>query len=454
MSCVIHPVDRRLPLVQSFLFGFQHFLVMYSACLIVPIVLGTALKLPKEHLTLIISADLFASGIATLVQCLGSRFFGIRLPIMMGVTFVSIAPMIAIAANPELGLAGVYGAIIISGIFGILFAPIMGRFIRFFPPIVTGTMLLVIGISLMKVGIDWSAGGQPMLASGEPNPDYGNPVYLSISLLQLALILMINRLFKGFFANISVLFAILIGFFIALSRGEVFLDGLQQTPWFSLTTPLVFGMPKFDLVASISLCLVMLVTMVESTGMFIALGKIVDRPVNRQGLIRGLRADGLGAIIGGIFNAFPYTSFSQNIGLVSITDVRSRYVCVAGGFILIGLGLLPKLVYIVASMPPYVLGASGIVMFGMVALMGIRILSTINFENSRSNLLIVATSLGIGLIPMVSPHFFQHLPYWTHVFTDSGIILSVCNALILNLLFNGFSTTESSVIAPEIDSAA
>ncbi|WP_416425111.1 nucleobase:cation symporter-2 family protein [Pseudomonas sp. App30] len=439
MTLTVHPVDQRLPLVQTVILGLQHVLVMYSACIIVPLIFGAALKLPKEQLTLIINADLFCAGLATLLQCAGSRLFGIQLPVMMGVTFVSITPMIAIAVNPTLGLPGVYGAIIASGLFGILVAPVIGRLLRLFPPVVTGTVLLVIGISLMRVGIDWSAGGHPALADGSPNPDYGNPVYLSIALLQLALILGINRFAKGFLANVAVLLGVLVGFGVACLRGDIVLDGLGQTPWFSMITPLAFGVPTFDGAAIVSMCLVMLVTLVESTGMFLALGTMVDRPTTPVRLVRGLRADGLGAMIGGVFNAFPYTSFSQNIGLLTITGVKSRHVCVAGALMLMGLGLFPKLAYIVASTPQYVLGAAGMVMFGMVTLMGVRILSTVDFDRSRHNLLIVATSVGIGMIPMVSPLYFQALPAWSRVFTESGIILCVCSALILNLLFNGFS---------------
>jgi len=308
-------------------------------------------------------------------------------------------------------------------------------------------VLLVIGISLMRVGIDWSAGGQPQLANGSPNPDYGNPVYLAISLFQLILILGINRYAKGFIANIAVLLGVLVGFFIAFFRGDIVLDGIHQTPWFSMITPFAFGLPKFDFVAIVSMCLVMLVTMVESTGMFLALGKMVDRPTTRTSLVRGLRSDGLGAVLGGVFNAFPYTSFSQNIGLVTMTGVKSRYVCIAGALILIALGLFPKLAYIVASTPQYVLGAAGMVMFGMVMLMGVRILSTVDFEQSRYNLLIVATSVGIGMIPMVAPRYFHHLPDWTRIFTESGIVLSVCSALILNILFNGLGDADEAEVS-------
>ncbi|WP_339891430.1 nucleobase:cation symporter-2 family protein [uncultured Alteromonas sp.] len=432
----VHPVDQRLPLSHTFLLGLQHVLVMYSACIIVPLILGAALQLPKDTLSVIINADLFAAGLATLVQCFGNKYFGIRLPIMMGVTFTSISPMIAIGLNPDLGLPGIYGAIIVSGIVGIVCAPLMGRFIRFFPPVVTGSVLLVIGISLMKVAIEWSAGGSPTLMDGSPNPDFGKPIYLFISLIQLAVILVINRFATGFIANVAVLLAMLIGFFSAWLLGDVKLDGLHEASWFHIIKPLSLGMPTFDIFAIVSMSLVMLVTMVESTGMFLALGKLVDKEVDQPHLIRGLRSDGLGTLIGGIFNAFPYTSFSQNIGLVTISGVKSRYVTAAGGLILIALGCVPKMAFIVASIPQYALGAAAMVMFGTVALMGVRILSQVEFNHSRSNLLIVSSSLGIGLIPMLTPTYFQYLPEWSHVFTDSGIILSVCTAIVLNALLN------------------
>ncbi|PKG97675.1 nucleobase:cation symporter-2 family protein [Paraglaciecola sp. MB-3u-78] len=435
-SSGIHPVDQRLPIAPTALLGLQHVLVMYSACIIVPLILGAALQLPKETLSLIINADLFAAGLATLVQCFGNRYFGIKLPIMMGVTFTSIAPMIAIGVNPELGLPGIYGAIIVSGIFGILFAPIMGRLLRFFPPVVTGSVLLVIGISLMKVGIEWSAGGSPTLADGSTNPDFGKPIYLLVSLLQLSLILLINRFAKGFLSNVSVLIAMIAGFIAAWLLGDISLKGLNDEPWVALIKPLSLGMPTFDFLAICSMSLVMLVTMVESTGMFLALGKLVDKEVDQKQLVRGLRSDGLGTLLGGLFNAFPYTSFSQNIGLVTISGVKSRYVAAAGAFILIALGCLPKMAFIIASIPQYALGAAAMVMFGTVALMGVRILSEVDFTESRSTLLVVSASLGIGLIPMIAPSYFQHLPQWSHIFTDSGIILSVCTAILLNAIFS------------------
>jgi xanthine permease len=444
MSAEVHEVDRRLPPAQTAVLGFQHVLVMYSACIVVPLILGAALSLPKEQLVVIISADLFVAGLASLIQSLGLFGFGMRMPVMMGVTFASIAPMIAIGSNPALGLPGIYGAIIASGIFGILVAPLMGRFLRFFPAVVTGSVLLVIGVSLMKVGIDWAAGGPPELANGAPNPKYGAPLYLLISFGELAVILFLARFAKGFLANVAVLVGVIVGFVAAFMMGEVSLGEWSQTPWIAFIRPLAFGMPVFDPLAIVSMSLVMLVTLVESTGMFLALGTIVGRPTTPPRLIKGLRADGLGAVLGGLFNAFPYTSFSQNIGLVTLTGVKSRFVCAAGGIILVLMGLFPKLAYVVASTPPFVLGSAALVMFAMVAMMGVRILSTVDFERSHGSVLVAAVSIGVGMIPMLAPTFFSHLPDWTKVITESGIILTTLTAIVLNILFNGLSDPEDA----------
>jgi NCS2 family nucleobase:cation symporter-2 len=439
-----HPVDQRLPAARTALLGLQHVLVMYSACIVVPLILGAALRLPRDQIVLLINADLFAAGLASLVQALGFWKFGIRMPVMMGVTFTAVTPMIVIGSNPSLGLPGIFGAVIASGVFGILVAPLMGRFLRFFPSIVTGSVLLVIGITLMKVGIDWAAGGQPTLPDGSTNPAYGRPLYLAISLGVLLVILLLSRFAKGFIANIAVLLGIGFGFVAACLFGEVRLDELNTTPWVGMIRPFALGLPVFDPVAIVSMCLVMLVTLVESTGMFLALGQIVDKPTTPDRLVRGLRADGLGAVLGGIFNAFPYTSFSQNIGLVTLTGVRTRFVCVAGGLILVALGLFPKMGYIVAATPPFVLGAAALVMFGMVAVMGLRILASVNYERHNGSALVVAVSVSVGTIPLLSPGFFSQLPTWTRVATDSGIVLTTLTAIALNLMFNGLGTRQQA----------
>jgi uric acid transporter len=423
-------VDEVLAFPKLLTLGIQHVLVMYAGAIAVPLIIGSVMHLPKEQVALLINADLFAAGVVTLIQSVGVWIFGIRLPIMMGVTFAAVTPMIAIATTPGLGLLDIYGAIIASGLFGIIIAPIFSRLLVLFPPVVTGTVIAVIGISLMEVAVNWTAGGVG-------NPNYGAPLYLAIALGVLICILLIIRFLKGFLGNIAVLLGIVIGFLVALALGQVSFDGVHEAPWVAVVWPFAFGWPRFEALPIVTMCLVMIVTMVESTGMFLAVGDMVERPVTQPVLTRGLLTDGLGTIIGGVFNTFPYTSFSQNVGLVGVTGVRSRWVTAMGGIVMVILGLVPKLATVVASVPQFVLGGAGIVMFGMVVATGIRILSHIDYDRNRTNLYIVAISVGVGMIPMLSTKFFARLPPDLGTVLRSGILLATACAVLLNLFFNG-----------------
>ena len=443
----VHPVDEVLPAGKLTLLGIQHVLVMYAGAVAVPLIIGGALKLPKDQLALLINADLFACGLATLAQSVGFWRFGIRLPVMMGVTFAAVSPMIVMATNPGIGLLGIYGAVIVAGIFGIFVAPLISRMLPLFPPVVTGSIITVIGISLMRVGVNWAAGGNPTIPSPTgpvPNPAYGAPLHLAVAGIVLLFILFITKFVKGFFANIAVLMGLVLGMLIAMALGKVSFAGLQDAGWLALVTPFQFGLPKFDLVACLTMCLVMIVVMIESLGMFLAIGSITGREISQRDLSDGLRVDGLGTLIGGVFNTFPYTSFSQNVGLVGVTGVKSRWVCATGGVILLLLGLVPKLAFIVASVPQFVLGGAGVVMFGMVCATGIRILGSVDYQANRLNLYIVALSIGFGMIPLVADRFFSQMPKTLSPLLHSGILLASIVAVLLNAFFNRLkSNTEA-----------
>lgn len=474
MTDKTHPVDELLPAPKLFTLGLQHVLLMYAGAIAVPLIVGRALKLEPQDVAFLISADLFACGIVTLIQSLGmTQWFGIKLPVMMGVTFASVGSMVAIGnANPGPdGARMIFGAIIAAGIFAMLVAPLVSRMLRFFPPVVTGTIILVIGVTLMRIGINWIFGNpvgptapqivnpehadwlkaviEAAAAAGTPAPEgltvaakVNNPAYaplgnIGLSALVLVAILAIARFGKGFVSNISVLLGIIIGGFIATLSGAMTFGKVVDAGWFALITPFHFGMPIFDPIMVITMCLVMIVVMIESTGMFLALGDLTGRKVDQPALSAGLRTDGLGTLIGGIFNTFPYTSFSQNVGLVGVTGIKSRFVCVAGGIILIVLGLVPKMGALVEALPTAVLGGAGLVMFGMVAATGIRILAGVDFTKNRNNLFIIAVSLGFGMIPLIAPNFKQWMPHDIHPLVESGILLATIAAVALNALFNG-----------------
>lgn len=423
------PSLLRLPVL-----ALQHVLVMYAGAVAVPLILGGALKLPRDQIALLINADLFACGVATIIQSRGFGPVGIRLPVMMGVTFASVSPMLAMAGNPALGLTAIFGSVIVAGIFGIIIAPFISRLLRFFPSVVTGSIITVIGITLMRIGINWIGGGRPGA------PDFGSPAYLAVAGIVLVTILLLLRYGTGFARNTAVLIGILVGYTITLSLGWGDFKGLDAQPWVAIIYPFQFGLPTFDLVACVSMCMVMIVVMIESTGMFLALGTMVGVPVGPEQLARGLRADGVGTLIGGVFNTFPYTSFSQNVGLVGVTGVTSPMVCVVGGVIMILLGLLPKVAFVAASIPQSVLGGAGIVMFGMVAATGIRILASVDYERQRGNAIIVAVAIGFGMIPLVSPTLFRAAPEMLRTLLDSGILLACVAAVVLNAFFNGSGT--------------
>ena len=444
MSSAVHPVDEMLPAPKLLALGLQHVLVMYAGAVAVPLIIGRALKLPPEDVAFLISADLFACGIATLAQCLGLFGVGIRLPVMMGVTFASVGPMLSMAADPSIGLLGIYGSVIAAGLFGLLVAPFVSRLLPLFPPVVTGTIILVIGISLMRVGINWAGGGIPMftkVVNGETvqvaNPNYGQLQGLGISLFVMLVILGLIKWGKGFIANVAVLLGIVAGAVLATVLGIMHFEKVASAAWFDVIVPFHFGVPQFHLVPIVTMCIVMVVVMIESLGMFLALSDITGKPVDQKALAKGLRADGFGTLIGGIFNTFPYTSFSQNVGLVGVTGVRSRWVTVAGGAIMLLLGLLPKMAALVEAVPNVVLGGAGLVMFGMVAATGARILTAVDFKTNRFNLFIVALAVGFGMIPLVAPNFFKNLPHELHPLLESGILLSAIVAVLLNVFFNG-----------------
>ena len=477
MTNAIHPVDERLPTGKLAVLGLQHVLVMYAGAVAVPLIVGRALKLSPEQVAMLISADLFCCGLVTLIQSLGAtQWFGIKLPVMMGVTFASVAPMVAMAgATPGVEGAGlIFGSIIGAGVISILMAPLVSRMLRFFPPVVTGSIITVIGISLMRVGINWifgnpfgptapsvvnpehakwladmaaaaSAAGSALpaipkglaLAPSLPNPKYADLGGVGIAALVLASILLIAKYGKGFVSNISVLLGIVVGGAVSVAVGLMNFDKVAKAAWFEVVLPFGIAAPVFDPVLIVTMTLVMVVVMIESTGMFLALGEMTGRTIDRAALTRGLRTDGLGTLIGGIVNPFPYTSFSQNVGLVAVTGVKSRFVCVAGGLILVVLGLLPKMAALVESLPTVVLGGAGLVMFGMVTATGIRILAGVDFKTNRNNAFVVAVAIGVGMVPLVAPNFKQWMPHGLHPLIESGILLTSVAALLLNLYFNG-----------------
>lgn len=427
----IHPVDEVLPLWQLGFYGLQHVLTFYASAVIVPILLAGALKLPRDMLEHLIEADLFTCGIASLLQCVGFGPIGVKMPLLQGVTFVAVAPMVTIglsAGNSLDGLRQIFGAVIAAGIFAFFAAPFFAKLIRFFPPVVTGSIILIIGIALLPVAADDIVNGH-----GVQDPvDMRNVAY---GLGTLGAILFMQRMFSGFWQAISVLLGLIGGTTVAWLLGDAHFDSVVAAPAVTLVRPLYFGMPSFHAMSILSMVIVMMIAMLESVGDVYATGEIIKKPVGSNEITRALRADGIATILGGLFNSFPYTCFAQNVGLVRLTGIRSRWVVAAAAVIMMLLGCLPKLAAMMACIPLPVMGGAALAMFGAVAVVGIQALGQVNFER-QGNVAVVGTSLGLGMLIVAQPHIADHFPAWMKIIFGSGITLGAAATIMLNLIFN------------------
>jgi len=426
-----HPVDQVLPVPKLAIYGIQHVLAFYAGAVVVPILLAGAIGLTQEQLIHLINADLFTCGIASIIQSIGFWKVGVKLPLLQGVTFTAVSPMIAIAlanGGGTEGLLYIYGAVIIAGLFTFFIAPYFAKLIRFFPPVVTGSVITIIGIALLPVAALDAVGGGA-------NPDPGSSKNLAYAMGTLAIIVVIQRVFKGFMATVAVLAGLVIGTGIAFFLGDATFDSVSTSPWFEVTTPFFFGIPKFSAAAIISMVVVMLITAVETTGDVFATGEIVEKRVGADDVSKALRADGLSTFIGGVLNSFPYTCFAENVGLVRLTRVKSRYVVAAAGVFMILIGLVPKAGALVASVPPPVLGGAALAMFATVAVVGIQTLARVDFHDHR-NVVIVGTSLGLAMFVTAQPGVAEAVPDWAQIIFGSGITLGSLCAIFLNLIFH------------------
>ena len=438
-----HPVDEVLPAPKLAVYGFQHVLAFYAGAVIVPILLANSIGLTTEQLIHLINADLFTCGIASIIQSVGFWKIGVRLPLLQGVTFTAVSPMIAIGlanGGGTEGLLVIYGAVIVAGLFTFLIAPFFSKLIRYFPPVVTGSVITIIGIALLPVAAADAAGG------AGPTLDPTSGRNMAYALGTLALIVIIQRVFRGFMATVAVLVGLVVGTLVAYALGDAHFDAVATSPWLGVTTPFYFGWPKFAFAAILSMIVVMLITAVETTGDVFATGEIVEKRIGKDDIARALRADGLATTLGGILNSFPYTCFAENVGLVRLTRVKSRYVVAAAGTIMIVLGLLPKAAAIVAGIPHPVLGGAALAMFATVAVVGIHTLSRVDFHDHR-NVVIVATSIGLAMYVTAQPDVAKAVPQWAQIILGSGITLGSITAIVLNLVFFHIGRSRGPAVA-------
>lgn len=429
-------VNEVLPIGQLATLGLQHVLAMYAGAVAVPLIIGSAVGLTPEHLAMLVAADLFTCGLATLLQAIGiGPYIGIKLPAILGCTFAAVGPLIII--GQKFGMPTAYGSIIVAAIIVILIAPLYGKILKFFPTVVTGTVVTMIGLSLINVGVT-SIGG------GAGAKDFGSMRNLLLAAFVMIVVLISNKYFKGFFQAISVLNGIILGTIVAGFMGMVDFSVVTNAKWISFVKPFNFGVPKFNIGSIIMMTFVMLVVMIESTGTFLGIGQVCDKEITEKDIVKGIRAEGIATILGGIFNSFPYTTFNQNLGLLALSKVASRFVVVASGIILVALGLIPKFAALATIIPQPVIGGATTIMFAMVAVAGVKMLSVVDF-NKNSHMLVVACSIGLGLGITAVPTLLNHTPQIFQSIFSSGIVSASVLAVILNAWLNHGEKVDTSI---------
>ncbi|GAB3481134.1 nucleobase:cation symporter-2 family protein [Nocardiopsis coralliicola] len=419
------PEDERHPTPLLVLYGAQHILTMYAGAVAPALVIGAAAGLGPVDTGILVSGALLVAGIATLLQTLGPWRMGAQLPIVVAASFVPVSAMTAIAADQ--GLPVVFGASLAGGLFALCLTPFFGQLVRFFPPAVTGSIITVIGLSLMPVAAGWIVNDNPA-----GHPSMGD---IGLGAATLGLVLLFSRILPGLFGRIAILLGLVAGTLIALPMGKTDFGSVPDGAVFSLGSPFYFGPPEFQPAAIMTMCVIMLVVLTEGASHIIAVGEITGSKVDAKRISAGLRADVSASVIGPIFNATPGSSFAQNIGLLALTKIRSRFVVAVGAGMLILLGLFPVLGRLVAAVPMPVLGGAGLVLFGTVAASGIRTLSKVDFDDNL-NLVLVATSIGFGIIPMAVPDFYEGFPATVALVLHSGIVGAAVVAILLNICFN------------------
>ena len=408
---------------QAMVLGLQHLLAMYSGSILVPMMIGNALGYNTEQLTYLVSTDIFMCGIATFLQLQLNKYFGIGLPVVLGVAFQSVAPLTIIGQSH--GSGAMFGALIVSGIFVVLISGVFSKLARFFPAIVTGSVITTIGLTLIPVAIG-------NMGDNVPNPTLGS---LILSLVTVAIILIVNIFTKGFVKSISILIGLVIGTTLAAFMGLVDFAPVVKAPFMHVPTAFYFGMPTFEITSILMMCIIAMVSMVESTGVYLALSDITNDPIDETRLRNGYRAEGLAVLLGGVFNTFPYTGFSQNVGLVKMSGIKTRLpIYYAAGFLVL-LGLLPKFGALAQIIPGPVIGGAMIVMFGFVSLQGMQMLARVDFANNEHNFLIAAVSIAVG-VGFNNSNLFNSLPTEVKMFLSNGIVMASLLAVILNAILN------------------
>lgn len=424
-SGLLYRIEDRPNLQLSILLGFQHIVAAFGGIVAVPLVIGPAIGVDVRTTAMLVSATIFVAGLATIIQARGIYKIGAKLPCIMGTSFTFVGP--AITVGTSMGLAGIFGATILGSFIEMILSRFIKPLMKFFPPVVTGTVVTLIGLTLVPVSMDWCAGGIG-------SPTYGSITNICIALMVMIIVVGFNIYGKGVLSSSSILIGMFIGYLTCIPIGLVDFTPIKEASWIGLP-----GIPvilehgiKFSIAGVAPFIIAYLVTTIETVGCLIAIGEASDIKTSSEQLSKGVLADGLGSFLAGFFGVCPNTTFSQNIGLIPITKVSSRYVVIISGVIMMLLGIFPKLGALVASIPSPVLGGAGIVMFGVVAASGIKTLSKVNINNR--NLIIISVSIALGLGITTRPELLTVLPESLKLLFGSGISTGTIFAVMLNIL--------------------
>lgn len=437
-NTLLYQVEDKPRFSLSLLLAFQHLLAALGGIIAVPLVIGSVLNLPSHDTVTLVNAALLISGVVTIIQCLGLGPIGIRLPIVMGTSFTFVAAALAVGYNPNgpADISGILGASLVGSLVMIIGSFFMPQIRKLFPPVVTGTVVTMIGLSLIPVGIDWFAGGQP-----------GSTTYASLSNIGLAsfvliLVIILVQFGRGIFASAAIIIGMMVGYLFALfleiglglNLGLINFTPLKEATSFAVPQPLHFGL-SFPLSGIIGMSIAYLVTIVESSGNFLAVGKATKTSITGKHMKGGILCDGLGSALAALMSTTPFSAFAQNIGVISLTGVASRYIVALTGALLIIAGLFPLVGALIFTIPLPVLGGAGLMMFAMIAAAGIEMLGQV--EPTKRNSLIIAVSIGLGLMVTMRPEIVNQLPSFFQEILKSGITVGALLALGLNFVLPG-----------------
>jgi uracil-xanthine permease len=439
MKAEIPPVDATLPAHQLLLFGLQHVLVMAASPITAVFLVSKTLQFSNELTLNLISATFLACGIGTLIQSFGPLNIGARLPFIMVPGGAPIVIFLIIAQQANVQTAT--GAVLITAVFYFLFLPVFARCLKYFPKLVIGTMLLLVSINLVKV-----YGG--IITGDQGSASFANPANVLLALATIAFTLVFARVLSGTFRQLSVLLGLLTGACIAVATGTMTLTDVVPGPIASVPALFPFGIPQFDFIAAIPLVIFSVISMAEATGQTVAIADVVGKEINpRYDVPKTIRGDALASLIGACLGTSLIITSGENIGIVRATGIRSRYVTAASGAILIVLALFAPLGRLVNAIPGSVVGGTAVIVFCVIATMGIDMLRKLDLSE-HGNLFTLAAGIAMGLLPILIPGLYSKFPAAVGMIMGNGLAAGTVTAVLLNIAFHHVGP---SVALPQVE---